>query len=54
MAAEHSPLEIAAIMMTQALSIYRTSMSENEYNKMVDAISDNRDKVKTFDRPVAH
>lgn len=46
---KHRPLEIAAIMMTQALSIYRTILSEEEYQKMVDNISDLRDQVKTFE-----
>lgn len=46
---KHRPLEIAAIMMTQALSIYRTILSEEEYQKMVDNISDLRDQVKIFE-----
>ena len=47
----HRPLEIAAIMMTQALSIYRTVLSEEDYNKMVDSISSLRDKVQTLEGP---
>jgi len=46
---QHLPLEIAAIMMTQALSIYRTVLTEEDYNKMVDSISDLRDRVHTFE-----
>jgi hypothetical protein len=42
------PMEVAAIMMTQALSIYRTSLDEIDYNNMVDNISSSRDKVKKF------
>ena len=42
----HSPLEIAAILMTQSLSIYKTVLDEDEYNRMVDSISDLRDQVK--------
>jgi hypothetical protein len=52
MCGKHSPMEVAAIMMTQALSLYRTNMSEDEYNKMVDMISASRTQVKTFDTPV--
>jgi len=52
MCATHSPMEVAAIMMTQALSLYRTNMTEDEYNKMVDMISASRTQVKTFDTPV--
>jgi hypothetical protein len=48
----HGPLEVAAIMMTQALSIYKSAMSEEDYNKMVDMISASRTQVKTFNKPV--
>jgi len=54
MVGEYGHLQVAAIMMTQALSIYKTSMSPEEYNMMVDSISSNRDKVKTFDKPITH
>lgn len=46
-----SVLEIAAVMMAQALSIYRSTMSEEDYNRMVDTISASRSEVKTFERP---
>jgi hypothetical protein len=52
MCAEHGPMEVAAIMMTQALTIYKSAMSEEDYNRMVDNISSSRDKVKTFSKPV--
>jgi hypothetical protein len=45
---KHGPLPVAAIMMTQALSIYRTSLEEIEYHNMVDAISTSRDQIKRF------
>ena len=48
MCSEYGPMEVAAIMMTQALSLYRTSMDEDEYNQMVDVISASRTQVKTF------
>ena len=46
-----SVLEIAAVMMTQALSIYKSSMDTEDFNRMVDTISASRDQVKTFERP---
>jgi len=52
MCAEHGAMEVAAIMMAQALTIYKSAMSEEDYNRMVDNISSSRDKVKTFQRPV--
>ena len=42
---EHGPLEIAAILVAQALTLYKTVLDEDEYQRMVDSISDNRDKV---------
>lgn len=46
----HGALEVAAVMMTQALSIYRSAMDPKDYDRMVDAISASRSQVKTFDR----
>jgi hypothetical protein len=53
---DHSPLAIAAILMTQALSIYKTVLEEDEYNAIVDSISDKRDRVTklTPDMGVLH
>jgi hypothetical protein len=51
MAAEHSALEIAAVMMAQALSIYKTALSEEDYNNIVDVMSMSRSSVKTFTKP---
>ena len=42
---DHSPIAIAAILVAQALSIYKTVLEEDEYNSIVDSISDKRDKV---------
>ena len=51
MSVEHSPMAVAAIMMAQALTIYKSAMSEEDYNRIVDNMSSSRDKVKTFERP---
>lgn len=48
MVGQYDPMEVAAIMMAQALSLYRTTMSEEDYNRMVDNISSSRDQVQTF------
>ena len=48
---EYDPIEIAAIMTVQALSFYRTVMSEEDYLKMVDSIYQNRFDVQTFNGP---
>jgi hypothetical protein len=35
-------------MMAQALSIYKTAMSDEDYNNIVDNISASRDQVNSF------
>jgi purine-nucleoside phosphorylase len=45
---KHGAMAVAAIMMTQALSIYRTSLDEIDYHNMVDTISQNRNQIKKF------
>jgi hypothetical protein len=52
MIADGNTLSVAAIMMAQALSIYKTAMNDEEYNAMVDNISASRDQVKQFTGPV--
>jgi hypothetical protein len=52
MCSEHSPLEVAAVMMAQSLTIYKSALGEEEYNLIVDNISNSRNKVKTFSKPV--
>jgi hypothetical protein len=51
MVEQYGGMEVAAIMMTQALSIYKSTMTAEDYNRMVDSISASRDHVKTFERP---
>lgn len=48
MVSQYDPSAVAAIMLTQALSIYRTTMTEQDYNSMVDSISAKRDRVQIF------
>jgi hypothetical protein len=48
LSSEYGAMEVAAIMMAQALSIYKSALSDEDYNNMVDKISDSRNEVKTF------
>ena len=43
---EYTPLEIAAVMTVQSLSLYKTFMDAEDYEKMIESIVDNKDKVK--------
>jgi hypothetical protein len=42
------PFAIAAIYIMIAMQIYRTMLSEKDYNEMVDTISSNRNQVQTL------
>ena len=48
MSEQYDALAVAGVMTAQALSIYRTVLSEKDYNQIVDNISDSRDLVHTF------
>jgi hypothetical protein len=43
------PLEIAAVFSAIALQIYKSSLSEEEFNEIVDVISDSRREVRPFE-----
>jgi hypothetical protein len=52
MITKHKPMGVAGVMMAISLSMYKTSMSEEEYNSIVDVISSSRNNVKKFMKPV--
>jgi hypothetical protein len=52
MVGQNDPMAVAGVMMAQAMSIYRTAMSDKDYNMMVDSISANRDNVQKFTNQV--
>ena len=43
-----NPFACAAVMVKLALMIYKTSLNSEEYNLMVDSISDNRDHIRSM------
>lgn len=43
-----SPMACAAVMTKLAMMMYKSALDPEEYNAMVDTISDSRDLVKTF------
>ena len=45
---DYKDIEIAGIMITQALSMYRTVLPEEDYQRMVNSIYERRNDVKTF------
>ena len=46
--AGHSPFAAAAIMAKLACMIYKSSLSPEDYNLMIDTISNSRDQILTF------
>ena len=40
---------LAAVLTTIGLSLYRTSLTGEDYDKMIDAIVSYKDQVKSFD-----
>ena len=46
---DYEDIEIAGIMITQALSMYRTVLPEEDYQRMVKSIYERRNDVKSFD-----
>ncbi len=49
---DYRPLEVAGVMIAQALRIYKTVLSEEDFEKIVDSISNSRDKVEKFEGPI--
>ncbi len=45
---DHDPLEIAAILVIQGLTFYRTFLDEEDYQKIVQNIFDRKNQIKTF------
>jgi hypothetical protein len=48
----YEPTEVAGVMAAQAMTIYKTILSPQEYELMAESIYNNRDKVKKLERPV--
>ena len=49
---KHTSLAVAGVMTAQAMTIYKTILSPEEYEMMVETIYTSRDKVKKLERPV--
>ncbi len=46
---EYDSMEIAAVMVTIGLSLYKTCMDEEDYQRIVKSIFDKRNDVRTFE-----
>ena len=45
----HKPFAVAGVMSNIALSMYKTSLPPEDYNTMMDYISQNRDRINRID-----
>jgi len=52
LAMDTSLLAVAGVMIAQALTIYRTALSPEEYERICETIYESRGKVKTITGPV--
>ena len=48
-----NPLVMAGLLTSTALRVYRTVLTEKDYENVVDTISKSRSKIKKFDLNVA-
>ena len=48
---ENAPLACAGIMMAQAMRIYKSMLTENEFNIMVETILKSRPEITTVEKP---
>lgn len=46
--AGYDSMEISAVMTRVALQIYKTKLTDEDYNRMVDYISQSRDEIQRF------
>jgi hypothetical protein len=49
--ASEEPLMVAGVMMAQALSIYKTILNEEEFNRLADHILNTTDDIKVDNGP---
>lgn len=50
----HDPLAVAAIMTSQALGLYKSVLSDEEYTMMIETIVQKKDKIEAFEMRTLH
>ena len=46
---DHDPLALAAVMMVMGMRIYKTVLDDDEYLKIVDEVTNKKDRVHPLD-----
>jgi len=49
---KYSNQMIAGTMMAQALRIYKSTLKDEEFDAMVDTISESRDRIEPYNKPI--
>lgn len=48
---KHSPTEVAGVLITQGLTLYKTFLSDEDYASVVTAILNSQDQIKKLNLP---
>jgi DNA polymerase III delta subunit len=51
---EQNPLAIAAVLASQAMGLYKTVLSDNEYDSMIDSLVDKKDSIRPYEARSLH
>jgi len=51
---KYNPQMVAGTMMAQALRIYKSCLTEDGYQAMVQTIMDNKDNIQPYEKPHIH
>ena len=46
---EYSVIEVASVMLGQAMRLYKTALNKNEFDQMVELINDSSKDVRPYD-----
>jgi len=46
---DQNPLAIAAVLASQALGLYKTVLSDKDYDSMIDSLVDKKDSVQPYE-----
>lgn len=51
---DQNPLAIAAVLASQAMGLYRTVLSDEDYDSMITSLVDKKDKVEPYEARSLH
>jgi hypothetical protein len=46
----HDPLEVAAVLTSQALGLYKSVLSDEEYNSVIENIVVKKDDIRSYEK----